>query len=134
MNTKHSWAARLAVASVCFFAGATNILAGDWPQFLGPDRNGKSAETGLADSWPKPGPPVVWERAIGSGWAGPAVAKGKLILFHRQGNEEIVEALNAASGKEIWKHAYATDYRDDFNFDDGPRATPTIADGVIYSL
>ena len=77
----------------------------DWPQFLGPNRNGRSAETGLIDSWPGQGPPVVWEKEVGPGFAGPAVAGGKLILFHRIGNEEVVEALDAVTGKDLWKQA-----------------------------
>jgi outer membrane protein assembly factor BamB len=109
-------------------------VAADWPQFLGPQRDGHSSETGLLGTWPNQGPPVVWEKSIGAGFAGPAVADGKLILFHRLGNEEVVEAFNAATGKEIWKQGYPTNYRDDFGFDEGPRATPTIAGRIVYSL
>ena len=134
MNTLRSYSTRLAIVALCLCACAAPASAADWPQFLGPDRNGHSREKGLRDSWPKDGPPVVWEKPVGSGFAGPAIAEGKLILFHRKGTEEVVEALNAANGNEIWKHSYATDYVDDFNFDDGPRATPTIADGSVYTL
>src|SRR6516225_5394664 len=68
---------------------------GDWPQFLGPDRNGVSAETGLVDSWPKEGPPVGWQKDIGEGFSGPVVAGDTVILFHRAGGEEVVEGLDA---------------------------------------
>ena len=127
-------AARLAALAICLCATTIPCLAADWPQFLGPERNGRSSETGLSDSWSKEGPPILWEKAVGAGFAGPAVAGGKLFLFHRLGNEETVEALEASTGKEIWKQAYATDYRDQFNFDEGPRATPTVADGTVYTL
>src|SRR5436853_3490658 len=98
--------------------------ADDWPQFLGPKRNGTSAEKGLNTSFPAQGPPRVWEKRIGAGFSGPVVAGTRLILFHRQGAQEIVDCLEAASGKELWKFPYATAYRDDFGFDEGPRATP----------
>src|SRR5437868_5275927 len=57
--------------------------AGDWPQFLGPARNGVSDETGLATSWPADGPRVVWQHRVGQGWSGPVVAGERLVLFHR---------------------------------------------------
>ena len=107
--------------------------ASDWPQFLGPTRNGVYPALDLADSWSKEGPPVVWQKNVGEGFSGPAVASGKLILFHRIENRETVECLDAQTGKELWKFDYPTAYRDDFGFDEGPRATPAIADGRVYT-
>jgi outer membrane protein assembly factor BamB len=109
-------------------------LAADWPQFLGPNRNGASTTTGLIDSFPAAGPPLVWERKVGAGFSGPVVAGGRLGLFHRVGNEEVVESLEAATGKEQWRFAYPTRYVDDFGFDEGPRATPAIDAGRIFTL
>lgn len=111
-----------------------NVLADDWPQFLGMNRDSKSAETGLLKSWPAAGPTVLWQKQVGAGFSGPVVAGDRLILFHRLDNQEIVECLNAKSGETQWKHAYPANYRDDFGFDEGPRATPTIADGRVYTL
>src|SRR5262245_58702307 len=110
------------------------LSAADWPQFLGPERNGISSETGLLQSWPKEGPSVVWEQAVGAGFSGPVVAGNRLILFHRLKNEEVVDCLDAATGKELWRFAYATGYRDDFGFDEGPRSTPLIAGKHIYTI
>src|SRR5215213_2465638 len=110
------------------------LLAADWPQHLGPDRDGHSAETGLLRAWPKGGPGVVWKREVGSGWAGPAVAGDRLILFHRVGDDEVVECLDPATGKPHWSAKYHTRYVDDFNFDNGPRATPLIAAGRVFTL
>jgi outer membrane protein assembly factor BamB len=107
---------------------------GDWPQFLGPDRNGVSAETGLVDSWPKEGPPVGWQKDIGEGFSGPVVAGDTVILFHRAGGEEVVEGLDATTGKERWQHRYATRYRDDFGKGNGPRATPLVAGKHVFTL
>ena len=108
--------------------------AQDWPQFLGPTRNGKYAGTDLTTVFPKAGPPVVWKKTIGQGFSGPVVADGKLILFHRMGDKEIVECLDSATGKEIWRFDYPTHYRDDFGFDEGPRSTPSIASGRVYTF
>jgi outer membrane protein assembly factor BamB len=109
-------------------------LADDWPQFLGPTRNGVSTETGLDSGYGKKGPRVIWERPIGQGWSGPVVAGDRLILFHRIGDNEIVQCLSAADGKEHWKFEYPTNYVDDFNFDPGPRATPLIGGPHVYTL
>ncbi len=110
---------------------AGTIHAGDWPQFLGPQRNGiaqdEAAITGNAD------PEMVWERKLGSGHSGPVVAKGRVIVMHRQGDDMITEALNAADGKPLWKQSYKTNYRDSFGFDNGPRAVPCVADGKIIT-
>jgi outer membrane protein assembly factor BamB len=110
------------------------LLAADWPQWLGPERNGVSTETGLLQSWPKEGPPIVWQREVGEGFSGPVVAGDQLILFHRVGAREVVEGLNAADGKERWKFSYPTGYRDDFGKGNGPRSTPLVAGGRVYTL
>jgi outer membrane protein assembly factor BamB len=109
-------------------------IAQDWPQFLGPNRNGSTTVTNLAARWPKEGPPVRWQRAVGAGFAGPVVAAGRLILFHRLGDKETIECLDAKAGKELWRNDYPTHYRDDFGFDEGPRATPAIASDRVYTF
>ena len=108
--------------------------AQDWPQFLGPTRNGKYSGSDLTTILPKTGPPVVWKKAIGQGFSGAVVAEGKLVLFHRLGDKEVVECLDAATGKEIWRFEYLTRYRDDFGFDEGPRSTPLVAYGRVYTF
>jgi outer membrane protein assembly factor BamB len=127
--------AGLSVCSTVLGAGLVcAVLAADWPQFLGPTRNGVSTETGLATTWPKEGPPQVWEKKVGAGWSGPIVSAGRVILFHRLENREVVESLDAATGKPQWKFDYATGYVDKFGFDDGPRATPLVGNGRVYTL
>lgn len=121
--------ARTVVASLSFAALAG---AADWPQFLGPTRNVTYAGNELAESWPKEGPATVWQKKVGTGWAGPVVASGKVVLFHRVASQEVVECLDAKTGKELWKQAFATSYTDNFGFDNGPRATPCIADGRVF--
>jgi outer membrane protein assembly factor BamB len=121
------------IAALVLIAGL-EAAAVDWPQFLGTDRNGVYTGPPLADSWPASGPKVVWRKQVGAGFAGPVVANGRLILFHRQGREEVVESLDIRTGAAVWRYAYPTAYRDDFGFDEGPRAAPVVAGGVIYTF
>lgn len=125
---------RLLLTPLLALALTPALRAGDWPQLHGPARDGHSAETGLNWSWPTGGPKVLWKLDAGAGWAGPVVAGGQLVFFQRLGDEEVVLCLDPATGKEKWKHSYPTKYRDDFSFDDGPRATPTVAGGKVFTL
>ena len=117
--------------SFAMLAGAGNALAQDWPQFLGPTRDGVYKGPPLAETWPAAGPRVVWSKMVGQGFSGPIVAQGRVILFHRVGKEEVVQSLDARTGNEQWRYAYPTAYRDDFGFDEGPRAAPVVANGVV---
>ncbi len=118
-----------------FFVAPGNLVQGeDWPQFLGPRRNGTSTEKGLTTSWPKKGPPLLWQREIGEGFSAPVIAKGKLILFHRLKDKEILECLNAKSGAKIWRFGYPCDYQDNYSKGNGPRSTPVISGDHVYSL
>lgn len=110
------------------------IEGSDWPQLLGPKRDGTYPGRDVGSAWPAAGPPRVWEKKVGSGYSGPAVVGDRLVLFHRKGDEELVECLDAVSGEKHWTFSYPTDYRDSFRFDDGPRATPTVVGGHVYTL
>jgi outer membrane protein assembly factor BamB len=101
----------------------------DWPQFLGPSRNGV-----YAGPTPQSAPVAIWKIDVGQGFSGPVAARGRVILFHRRENRAIVESLDAATGKRVWVAEYPTEYRDDFGFDEGPRATPAIAGERIYTF
>jgi outer membrane protein assembly factor BamB len=126
---------RLRVATALgVLLAAVQIGAADWPQFLGPARNGVYDGPPLNSAWPASGPRKLWTKSIGAGLAGPAVAGDRVILFHRLGKEEIVEALDARSGETRWRYAYPTAYRDDFGFDEGPRAVPVVANGRVYTF
>lgn len=109
------------------------LVAADWPQFLGPSRNGVYVGAPLSDKWPAGGPRVLWRKQIGQGLSGPVVAGKRLILFHRVDDREIVESFDALTGAPQWRFAYPTTYRDDFGFDEGPRAVPVVADGIVYT-
>ena len=121
-------------SAVIAVAVAAEGAADDWPQFLGPERNGVYRGPALAETWGSNGPAVVWRKQVGQGLSGPVVVQNHLILFHRVSNQEIVEAFDARTGASQWRYAYPTAYRDDFGFDEGPRAVPVVANGVVYTF
>lgn len=108
---------------------------GDWPNFLGPDRNGVSGDTGLLVEWPEEGPPLVWEREIGEGYGAPVIADGKLVFFHRVGNNEVVECVSAVDGSEVfWTQEYPTRYRSQYGDGGGPRSSATIVGDRVFTF
>jgi outer membrane protein assembly factor BamB len=123
----------LAIALTTVLMAASHVAA-DWPQFLGPDRNGVYRGTPIVSSFPQGGPKVVWTRKVGQGLSGPVVVGNRLVLFHRVGDREVVESLDIANGTTQWQYGYPTAYRDDFGFDEGPRAVPVVVDGVVYTF
>jgi len=105
--------------------------SGDWPQILGPHRNGIAVdEPELAI--PESGPPTVWQAPIGSGFAGPVVEDGTLVLFHREQDEDTYTAFDAVTGERKWSRGFRTTFQPSIVEDDGPRATPTIHRGRVY--
>jgi outer membrane protein assembly factor BamB len=112
----------------------SKLPASDWPQLLGPNRDGQSSETQLNWNWSTKPPTKAWALDVGTGWAGFVVAEDKGYLFHRVKDREIVTCLNSTTGKELWTFGYPAKYLDDFQFDDGPRATPTVTNGTIFTL
>ena len=114
--------------------GPAAAVESDWPQFLGPERNGVYGGPAISGTWPGTGPPVLWRKSVGEGFSGPVVQAGRLILFHRLESRERVECLQTQTGRELWNFSYSTDYRDDFGFDGGPRATPSVWEGKVYTF
>ena len=117
--------------------------AADWPHFLGPTADGISTETGLISAWPSDGPKMLWKKQIGTGYSAPAIRDGRLVLFHRVKNEEIVQAYDVKTAKPVWQHRYPTRYRDPFGYNNGPRCSPVLtekycftygAEGVLHCL
>ncbi len=116
--------------------GVGPVTAGesDWPQFLGPKRNGVYGGPAISGSWPAAGPSILWRKPVGEGFSGAVVQAGRLILFHRLQSRERVECLEVQTGRTQWQYDYPTHYRDDFGFDGGPRATPSIWEGKVYAF
>lgn len=121
---------RIALTFALLFSITTSASAGDWPQFLGPNRNGKSKETGLIDSFPESGPKVVWKVKGGVGMGGIAVKAGRAYVLVQTDGRQFLLALDAKSGKKIWKTDLGKEYRNDMG--DGPRTTPAIDGESAY--
>ncbi len=130
--------------SACLLlTGASVASAADWPQWRGPNRDGKSAETGLLKGFPEGGPKLLWKvtegDVIGTGYGTPAVVKGRLYVVGADGSKkdaaESVVCLNAATGAPVWKMPLDTSKG---NFMDGwgggPRSTPTVDGDALYVL
>jgi outer membrane protein assembly factor BamB len=108
--------------------------AEDWPHFLGPRSNGTSSETNLIDSFGPKGPPMVWQKDVGAGYSAPSIRDGKLVLHHRLGNEEIVQAYSLPDGKELWHYGYPTSFIDPYGYSKGPRCTPLLTTNRCYTF
>jgi outer membrane protein assembly factor BamB len=114
-----------------FVACVSSASAADWPQWLGPGRDASSPEK--VAPW-KGDLKVLWRQPVGEGHSSPVVAEGRVYLHARvkdKDDEEVV-ALDATSGKELWRKSYVRPAFKSF-FGNGPRATPAVADGKLYT-
>lgn len=96
----------------------------DSPWFLGLHHAPESDETKLLTDLTKLKP--VWEIRKGNGYAAPSIAGDRLILFHRIGDEEVIECLHRETGQRYWRTAYPVQYQDRYGYTNGPRCTPAI--------
>lgn len=104
----------------------------DWPDFLGPNRDNRSPETGIATKWPEAGPRVVWTRALVDGYAAPVISRGRLFQFDQHGGKARLVALASETGKELWKFEYRSAYQDMLGYDNGPRCCPVVDGDRVY--
>ena len=112
---------------------ATTASALDWPQWRGPDRTDLSKETGLLKEWPADGPKQTWIfKNAGQGYSGPAIVGGKLFTLGTRDGKEILLALDATTGKELWVSALGDILGNGWG--DGPRSTPSVDGGKVFAL
>jgi outer membrane protein assembly factor BamB len=111
----------------------TVVHAADWPEFMGPTRDQVSTETGLIDTIPVQGPPLLFDKPLGKGYSAPSVRGDLLVVHQRVGGPEVVEACDARTGQTMWKYSYKSDYRDPFGYNNGPRCTPLLTDDRCYA-
>ncbi len=136
---------------ICALLATTmfRLDAEDWPQWLGPQRDGVWRETGIIEKFPAGGLNFRWRTPIGGGYSGPAVVKGRVYVMDRQlakgtarsadafsrskvpGSERVL-CLNESDGKILWQHEYECDYT--VSYGAGPRVTPVVNDGKVYAL
>jgi outer membrane protein assembly factor BamB len=121
---------RMLFLTLVILGSGAIVSAADWPQFLGPQRNGSSPETGLMTQVPSEGPKVLWKVEGGVGYSGIAVAGSRAVTLVQRGGEEIVLALDAAKGTQLWKQRIGPVYKNSYG--DGPRSTPTIEGGFVF--
>jgi outer membrane protein assembly factor BamB len=140
----------ITLAAIVTLSVASVVNADDWPQWMGPKRDNVWRETGILEKFPEGGPKIVWRVPINGGYAGPAVAGGKVYVMDRIlakgaanpadpfdvknkiNSIERVLCLDAKDGKQIWKHEYNCPYQ--ISYPAGPRCTPLVQDGKVYTL
>lgn len=116
-----------------FILSGMVATAQDWPQWRGPNRDGKARFNAPAN-WPKELTPK-WKTAVGSGDATPALAGDKVYVFARQGSDEVARCLNAADGTEVWQNKYeAPAVTGPDSGHAGPRSSPVVSDGKVVTL
>ncbi|NBU41717.1 MAG: hypothetical protein EBS51_13140 [Planctomycetia bacterium] len=144
----HSRSLVIGVVLASWLPCATRLRADDWPQWMGPRRDGVWREADVVEAIPAGGLPLRWRITVKAGYAGPAVANGRVYLmdYDRRegtlandpggrstlaGNERVL-CIDAATGEIVWKHEYDCPYS--ISYAAGPRCTPTVADGRVYTL
>jgi outer membrane protein assembly factor BamB len=143
----HRTAAGVFLAGIVLASAASGA---DWPQWMGPNRDGVWPETGVVKKLPDGGPKVLWRKPVNGGYAGPAVAGGKVYVTDRVMGKgatdpadpfdaktkvestERVLCLDAKTGEQLWKHEYPCPYQ--VSYPAGPRCTPTVSGGKVYTL
>lgn len=128
-----------------------HVAADDWPRWMGPKYDGVWHEKGMIDKFPESGPKVEWRKEFGGGYAGPAVANGKIFAMDRvedggegattenaigkkgeiKGGERVV-CFDLETGGELWVHKYEREYK--IAYPTGPRCTPTVDGNHVYTL
>ncbi len=146
MRLSVSMQAILPLALLCL--SAATLVAEDWPQWLGPRGDSTWNDSGLITKFPETGPKVLWKSPVANGYSGPAVSRGKVFVMDYQiatgevdanpggrtsltGRERVV-CFDEKSGRQLWAHAY--DCAIHLSFPNGPRCSPVVAEGMVFSL
>lgn len=137
--TSFGAAAAMFIAGTALFAqapaqrgAASTRASADWPTWRGPNRDGHSPDTGLMRSWPEGGPRLLMTaKNLGAGFSSVAVTGGRIFTMGDRDGAQHVIALSDRDGSEIWAARVGPVWEDDYA---GPRATPTVSDGVVYAL
>ncbi len=122
--------ALVGVMALCVFS--LSAVRSDWPNFLGPNRDGISPETGINKNWKAKEPKILWKTPMGdNGYAGPSVAGGKVFIIDHKGSDDIVRAIDLQTGQDVWTFSYPDMSRHNYGFS---HATPTVDGGHVYTM
>jgi outer membrane protein assembly factor BamB len=125
----------MAVATIVILVGVGSVVGQDWPQWRGPNRDGKLSGFTAPESWPKE-LTQKWKVTIGLGDSTPALVGDKLYAFGRQDANEVVCCIDAGSGNVLWRDAYTAEFvpTGPSSRHPGPRSSPAVADGKVCTL
>lgn len=124
--------ARLWVTALLVLGVTWPVVADDWPQWRGPNRDGRSAETGLLSSWPDGGPPLAWQATgVGNGYSSVAVVGDRVYTLGDIGEDQFALAIEVGTGKTLWKQRVGPGWEDQYL---GSRSTPTVDGEHVYVL
>lgn len=144
------WTRRILLSCLLLLLSMLQVRSDDWPQWMGPQRDGIWRETGILEKFPAGGPKVLWRSKVSWGYAGPAVADGLVYVPDYWTSDDVRKAsqpfrpktplkgkerllcLDAQTGKQVWKYEYDCIYT--VSYPVGPRCTPTVVDGKVYFL
>ena len=133
MNVKQYAAMGLGMVALAVALVSTSQATDDWPYWRGPDRNDRSTESGLLQSWPEGGPKQVWvNREAGLGYAGFSVVDGRLYTMGLENDQEFALCLDANDGSELWRTPIGPRYKNGWG--DGPRSTPSVDGELVYFM
>lgn len=135
MFSRRNFLGGLAASSTWALMQQASLQAEDWPQWRGKGNAGLWKEEGIIDSLPKGQLPIRWSSPIGSGYSGPVVVEGRVLVTDKLNEPEQVERIlcfDEADGKLLWKQEYPCKYS--IGYPAGPRASVSVADGVAYAL
>lgn len=121
---------------LAFVASTVASPVAQWPQWRGPNRDGVVAAANVPTTWPEK-PAVQWTVKVGEGYSTPVVADGRIFVHGRQDPDEIVTALDLASGKQLWTARYQSSFTKNKYANEmskGPFSTPLVANGMVYTL
>jgi outer membrane protein assembly factor BamB len=127
---------RAAFSGLFLLTLASQLTAADWPQWRGPHRDGIVPGARPPAAWPTD-LKTLWKVEVGEGHSSPVVVGDRVYQHARQDEEEVVRALEAGTGKELWRKSYGAPYEMNSaatGHGKGPKATPVVADGRLFTL